>query len=249
MQLIENIKFYKAQGCSTSEIARLLGKDRRTIRRYLTGKPEQLCKRTRQRRTDSYENRIILLLSQGYIQKQIVDTIIEEGYNQSYSAARHLVNRVIKRNKLEVNKYCSSIRSHKIIEGVKNKKSKYIHRSYIFQHIWMNAELSKSDITRLVQEYPVLALILKIVREFREIYQHKNLAYLYLFIDKYIECNISEIASFAKGLVRDIEAVENSVASHLSNGFVEGMNSKLKMIKRTMYGRCRRELLEAKMML
>ena len=32
-----------------------------------------------------------------------------------------------------------------------------------------------------------------------------------------------------------------------SNGFVEGTNSRLKMIKRTMYGRCGRKLLEAKL--
>lgn len=31
------------------------------------------------------------------------------------------------------------------------------------------------------------------------------------------------------------------------NGFVEGTNSRLKMIKRTMYGKCNRELLEAKL--
>ena len=42
--------------------------------------------------------------------------------------------------------------------------------------------------------------------------------------------------------------IENSVASPLSNGFVEGTNNKLKMVKRTMYGRCSRQLLEAKLM-
>ena len=56
------------------------------------------------------------------------------------------------------------------------------------------------------------------------------------------------IFSFADGLEKDIEAVENSVASPLSNGFVEGTNNKLKMVKRTMYGRCSRQLLEAKLM-
>ena len=60
--------------------------------------------------------------------------------------------------------------------------------------------------------------------------------------------SIKELASFAKGLEKDIEAVENAVASDLSNGFVEGTNSKLKMIKRTMYGRCSQKLLEAKLM-
>ncbi|MGN2338122.1 transposase [Clostridium cagae] len=46
------------------------------------------------------------------------------------------------------------------------------------------------------------------------------------------------------GLLRDIEAIENSVSSDLSNGFVEGTNNKLKMIKRTMYGRCSKSFLQ-----
>ena len=47
---------------------------------------------------------------------------------------------------------------------------------------------------------------------------------------------------------KDISAVENAVASDLSNAFVEGTNSKVKMVKRTMYGRCGRKLLAAKLM-
>jgi transposase len=43
--------------------------------------------------------------------------------------------------------------------------------------------------------------------------------------------------------------VENAVASPLSNGFVEGTNNKLKMVKRMMYGRCGIRLLRAKLML
>ncbi|MBE6051986.1 MAG: transposase, partial [Clostridium sp.] len=77
----------------------------------------------------------------------------------------------------------------------------------------------------------------------------KSLTLLYIFIDKYKEANIPEIASFINGLLKDLEAIENAVSSNLSNVFVEGTNSKLKMIKRTMYGRCSKKLLAAKLML
>lgn len=56
---------------------------------------------------------------------------------------------------------------------------------------------------------------------------------LYLLIEKYIANEIATRKSFAKGLLKDIEAVKNSVVSPLSKGFVEGINNKLKMIKRT----------------
>ena len=71
---------------------------------------------------------------------------------------------------------------------------------------------------------------------------------LYLFIERYKNSNLKEIARFAKGIEKDLSAIENSVASPLSNGFVEGTNSKLKMVKRTMYGRYNKALLEAKLM-
>ena len=69
----------------------------------------------------------------------------------------------------------------------------------------------------------------------------------YLFVEKYSKSLLKPLRSFAEGLKRDIDAVENAVAYDYSNGFVEGTNSRLKMIKRTMYGRCGRQLLEAKL--
>lgn len=61
--------------------------------------------------------------------------------------------------------------------------------------------------------------------------------FLLLFIEKYCYSEISSFKSFAKGLLKDIDTVENPIASPLSNGFVQGINNKLKMIKQIMYGR------------
>ena len=59
---------------------------------------------------------------------------------------------------------------------------------------------------------------------------------------------MKELSRFTEGLERDLDAVENSTVSPLLNGFVEGTNSKLKMVKRTKYGCCNKELLAAKLM-
>ena len=86
------------------------------------------------------------------------------------------------------------------------------------------------------------------VKEFRKIFDTGRMPLLYLFIEKYKHSDQKALAVFSKGLEKDIEAVENAVSCDLSNGFVEGTISKLKMTKRVMYGRCSRELLSAKMM-
>ena len=56
----------------------------------------------------------------------------------------------------------------------------------------------------------------------------------------YKKSKVKELRSFAKSLENDMDSVENAVAYDYSNGFVEGTNSRLKMIKRTMYGKCNR---------
>ena len=95
--------------------------------------------------------------------------------------------------------------------------------------------------------YPQLRILMSCIREFREIFQKKSMPCLYLFIEKYKNSDLKEVSRFVSGIERDLSAVENAVASSLSNGFVEGTNSKLKMIKRTIYGRCSKELLSAKL--
>lgn len=60
---------------------------------------------------------------------------------------------------------------------------------------------------------------------------------LYLFVERY-----------GRSEVKEHVAVENSVASPLRNGLVEGTNSKIKMVKRNMYGRCGIKLLAVKLM-
>lgn len=70
--------------------------------------------------------------------------------------------------------------------------------------------------------------------EFRKLSSKKSLPLLYPFINHYKTSEIKEIFGFANGPNNNISAVENVIASDLSNGVVKGINSKLKMVKRTM---------------
>jgi len=54
---------------------------------------------------------------------------------------------------------------------------------------------------------------------------------------------------FARGLSRDIEAVENGINMSWSNGAVEGHVNRIRSIKRQMYGRASFELLRKKVIL
>ncbi|MBZ0312631.1 transposase [Clostridium butyricum] len=248
IKLIYKIQEMKNDGYSISEISRLLGKDRRTIKRYIQGEVHNLCKHSRER-NNPYENRVISLIKIGYIEKQIVDILLSEGYKLSKSNARHMIRKVVKENNLKINKYSPVSESVKTKNGARDEKYIYLKRSYIFDYLWMDSELSEIEKNHIYANYPKVFSLKKCIMEFRELFKKKNLALFYIFVEKYINIDISELSSLANGLLKDIEAVENSICSDLSNGFVEGTNSKLKMIKRTMYGRCSKKLLAAKLML
>mgnify|MGYP000461493101 CR=1 FL=1 len=99
----------------------------------------------------------------------------------------------------------------------------------------MYFEVSERKKNYICANYPNVFSLRKCIMKFRELFKKKNLALFYIFIEKYINIDISSLLSFANGLLRDIEAVENSICDDLSNEFVEDTNSKLKMIKRTIY--------------
>jgi transposase len=54
--------------------------------------------------------------------------------------------------------------------------------------------------------------------------------------------------SFARGLSSDYEAVEAGITSPWSNGPVEGQINRLKLVKRSMYGRAKFDLLTARVL-
>ena len=113
--------------------------------------------------------------------------------------------------------------------------------------MWMNTRLTAAHKNYIYNQYPAVWELHCCIKEFRNIFKKRNVPLLYLFIEKYCKSEIKALKSFAEGLKRDMDAVENAVAYDYSNGFVEGTNSRLKMIKRLMYGRCRKQLLEAKL--
>ncbi|MCF1448965.1 ISL3 family transposase [Agrobacterium vitis] len=56
----------------------------------------------------------------------------------------------------------------------------------------------------------------------------------------------SLVASFAKGIAKDYDAVGAAICQPWSNGQTEGQVNKLKLVKRQMYGRAKIDLLEAR---
>ena len=61
--------------------------------------------------------------------------------------------------------------------------------------------------------------------------------------------NISELQSYVEGISSDLDAVKNAIQYDYNNGLAEGSVTKIKLIKRVMYGRNSFQLLRAKVLL
>ena len=62
------------------------------------------------------------------------------------------------------------------------------------------------------------------------------------------EALASDLRSFAEGLRQDLAAVWAALATSWSNGQTEGQITRLKLIKRSMYGRAKLDLLRIRVM-
>lgn len=248
VQLYHAIHEYSEAGYSKRAISKMLHCSRNTVSKYLEGDYDSLCHKNFSSEMDQFYDYIIKALSSGVIRKDVLRSLIQKGYKGGKTAAYDYMNKIIERFHIDIAVYRSSS-SDAVQKKKKLQKYDHISRNGIFRFLWMNHEITDPHKSYLLDTYPQLRTLMSCIREFREIFQKKNLPCLYLFIEKYKNSDLKELSRFASGMEKDLSAVENAVVSPLSNGFVEGTNSKLKMIKRTMYGRCGKELLAAKLML
>jgi len=107
--------------------------------------------------------------------------------------------------------------------------------------------LSKADtvtITAIENGVPCLVDARETIAEFHAMVRNKNDVGLAIWIER---ARTSPVASFASGVAKDELAVRAAITLPWSNGQTEGQITKLKLVKRQMYGRGKIDLLQARL--
>jgi transposase len=91
---------------------------------------------------------------------------------------------------------------------------------------------------------PALVQAREIIDAFHRMLRQKATAALTPWIE---QARDSLVASFANGVARDESAVRAAISSLWSNGQTEGQVTKLKLVRRQMYGRAKIDLLQARL--
>ncbi len=241
LDLISEVQSLNKKGLSQNLIAKELGIDRRTVKKYLSSgfKPTNGNYGTnRNSPLKKYESDIKKLLSQGYTLKKIEEQIREKGYNGSSSAIRMYTTR--ERRLLQ--------------EANLNKlqKVEFIERKWLIKLLYNPLDkvtaISKEQLNAIVTNHPEIGTIYDITHMFKETLFSRKVNELDKWIKEAMEVHSDEIKSFIGGIQRDIEAVKNAVRYGYNNGLAEGSVNKLKVIKRIMYGRNSFELLKSKLL-
>lgn len=253
--LPEKVRLYKEihklhrAGYSLRKIERELHCSHHTIQKYLHGDIVSICTPTLMSGVDKYHDHIVKELSAGKCRSVLYRELLETGLTCKRTAAYDYFNRIVKLYNIELTPLESCTPEQKQLR--KNiRKYVYVSRKKIFDYLWLDdkLEIEPEHFEYMLNKYPIIISLKVCIREFRMIFDKGYQALLYSFIDKYSICEIKPIKKFADSIKNDLEAIENAVSSPLSNGFVEGTNNKVKMVKRTMYGRCGCKLLAAKLM-
>ena len=106
--------------------------------------------------------------------------------------------------------------------------------------------LTKSEsvtVAAIEGEVPLLVEARNIIASFQAMIRKKSLADLEPWLER---ARSSLVASFANGVIKDRAAVSAAISSPWSNGQTEGQITKLKLVKRQMYGRGKLDLLQAR---
>jgi transposase len=92
---------------------------------------------------------------------------------------------------------------------------------------------------------PDLTTAQDLLNRFHRIIQHRSEVKLDAWI---ADAKPGLMASFVTGIVQDLAAVKAALTERWSNGQTEGQNTKLKLVKRQMYGRAGLDLLRARLL-
>ncbi|MBF0677822.1 MAG: ISL3 family transposase [Devosia sp.] len=108
-------------------------------------------------------------------------------------------------------------------------------------------DLAKSEailVAAIEVDVPELVVARTTIGEFQSMIRSKTATKLEDWLQA---AKLSLVTSFANGVERDLAAVRNAIISPWSNGQTEGQITRLKLVKRQMYGRAKLDLLQARL--
>jgi transposase len=219
----------RAQGMKPKEIAQRLAVGERTVRDWLKRGtfPET---RKRRKRQSSFEPFAPYVLQRWQNGERNGLTLWKEIKEQGYSGT-----------------YRSVYRYLETLKQVEVKASANPHRLQKFSAttaVWLFVrdpttldEIEREDLAVFCQVSPTLKSAYDLIQEFFSMVHKREGHRLDAWLEQVAKSDLPELQHFAHGVELDKAAVKAGLTWPINNGMVEGQVTKLKLIKRQMYGK------------
>ncbi|WP_419826435.1 ISL3 family transposase [Sphingomonas sp.] len=219
-----------AAGVPIKEIVRRTGHSRGTVRKVLRGQRDEVF-RTRESSLDPYLPRLDEQWSSGVRNGAAIwRDLRNQGFRGSLRVVTEWMTRR-RRTEVAVGHHITRVPSARTVARLMTAEPDALSR---LQTITVAA--LEAGVPALVEAREVTAAFHRILRQKRE-----------GALEGWLEqARSGLLAPFANGLARDHAAVKAAIATAWSNAQAEGQITKLKLVKRQMYGRGKLDLLEAR---
>ena len=243
-----DIKWLRGQNWQQMDIARVVGVSERTVQRLLAlpDFPETPPRRPTFGRSilDPYKPLVLKWWNNGNTQSKALMTLLQqEGYTGTLRTLQRYICGLRQAQGVPTKRVLPKQGLPNVIDlqlpSLTARRAAYL----LIKRAENRDEEEAERVALLAQQHPDLASAIEFTDEFLDLLRHQRADKFDTWLFKVLTCRLRPLQKFAEGLLGDYAAVKASLMLPVSNGPVEGLNNRLKMLKRQMYGRAGRDLL------
>jgi transposase len=240
-QQYQELLAWSEQGLGPEQIAPLVGLSERTVYRWLAHANAP----SGQHHTRSSS---VIDPYQAYVQKRW-----QEGCCKGSVLCRELKAQGYGGSERAVYRYLTFLQEQSGSQGVPKGEAPVVLSSKKMTWLLMKEpstldEEEKQALWMLRKTSPTAEVVYHLVQDFGQMVRLRQGERLDEWLEKVEASAIGELQSFATGIQRDKDAVQAGLTLPYSNGLLEGHVNRLKLIKRSMYGRARFDLLRLRVL-
>ncbi len=223
-----HVEDWLKQGLTCQQIAHRLGVSERTVRHWRKRgvAPDVRPRRKRESDFDAYAPYVLQRWKEG---ERNGTRLWQEISAQGYPGSQRMVYRFLK-----------TLKTHEEVSSEDRRLPHFSSRaavSLFMHHPDKLEEVEQEQLTAFRQAASSLETTYLLVQDFLVMMGHREGEHLDAWLLRVHESNLPELESFASGVEQDKAAVQAGLTLGINNGQVEGQVTRIKLIKRMMYGK------------
>jgi transposase len=250
----QEIRQLSEQQWSQLAIAQAVGVSVRTVQRHLAAPDLSEIASTSnslgRSLLDPYKQLLLEWWNAEIRQPKVLMVLLQQ---QGYMGSERTLTRYLSSVRAAQGLPPSRVKPTQGLAQVSDPQSPPLNKSRAAYLILKRAENRGFDDTKLlaqiVAQHSNLSLAVELADEFLQLLREQRADDFDSWLMKAIKSSLKPFVQFAEGLFEDYAAVKASMMLKVSNGPVEGLNNRLKMLKRQMYGRAGLDLLTKRFIL